>query len=111
MFDINNVRFDNYYTQENLDNNYFILDKNIDEYGVNKNIHSAYVEATYQFTEGFIANLGVKYDKVNMDVDYNVNRGGTKGSQSINKDYVLPSLNLRYNFNDKHSLRLAASKT
>ena len=110
-FDINNVRFDNYYTQENLDNNYFILDKNIDEYGVNKNIHSAYVEATYQFTEGFIANLGVKYDKVNMDVDYNVNRGGTKGSQSINKDYVLPSLNLRYNFNDKHSLRLAASKT
>ena len=40
-----------------------------------------------------------------------MNRGGTQGSQSINKDYVLPSINLRYNFNDKHSLRFAASKT
>ena len=111
VFDIDDVRFDNYYTQTNLDNNYFILDRNVDEYTVDKKIHSAYAEATYQFTEGFIANLGVKYDKVNMDVDYNVNRGGTKGQQSINKDYVLPSLNLRYNFNDKHSLRFAASKT
>ena len=111
VFDIENVQFDNYYTQENLDNNYFVLDKNVDEYTVDKKIHSAYAEATYQFTEGFIANVGVKYDKVNMDVDYNVNRGGTQGSQSINKDYVLPSINLRYNFNDKHSLRFAASKT
>ena len=46
-----------------------------------------------------------------MNVDYNVNRGGTKGENEIDKSYFLPSLNLRYNFNDKHALRLAASKT
>ena len=111
VFDIEKVTFGDYYNQENLDNGYFIQDKNVDEYDVAKNIHSAYVEATYQLTAGLIANVGVKYDNVNIDVDYNVNRGGTQGERSINKDYGLPSLNLRYNFNDKHALRLAASKT
>ena len=73
------------------DNNYFILDKNIDEYGVNKNIHSAYVEATYQFTEGIIANLGVKYDKVNMDVDYNVNRAEPREASPSTKTMCCPA--------------------
>ena len=110
-FDINNVRFDDYYNQDNYADGVFQLDRNIDEYSVKKNIHSAYAEATYQFTSKFIANLGLKYDDVNLKVDYNVNRGGSQGRQEIDKSYFLPSLNLRYNFNDKHALRLAASKT
>lgn len=110
-FDISDLSFDEYYNQTNLDDGVFTQDKNVDEYGVNKNIHSAYVEATYQLTYGLVANVGVKYDNVNIDVNYNVNRGGTQGERSIDKNYVLPSLNLRYNFNDKHALRLAASKT
>lgn len=110
-FDINNVRFDDYYNQGNYTGGVFQLDRNIDEYSVKKNIHSAYAEATYQFTSRFIANLGLKYDDVNLKVDYNVNRGGSQGRQEIDKSYFLPSLNLRYNFTDKHALRLAASKT
>lgn len=46
-------------------------------------------------------NLGLKYDKVDIEVDYNVNRGGSKGNNTIQKDYFLPSLNLKYNLNDK----------
>lgn len=46
-----------------------------------------------------------------MKVNYNVNRGGTQGSQEINKNYFLPSINLRYNITENHALRLAASKT
>ena len=111
VFDINDVRFDGYYNQDNYLADNFLLDYNLDEYGVKKNIHSAYAEATYQFTSKFIANLGLKYDDVYMKVDYNVNRGGSKGEQKIDKSYFLPSLNLRYNVNDNHALRLAASKT
>ena len=110
-FDIDDVRFDDYYNQGNYAGGVFQLDRNIDEYSVKKNIHSAYAEATYQFTSRFIANLGLKYDDVNLKVDYNVNRGGSQGRQEIDKSYFLPSLNLRYNFTDKHALRLAASKT
>lgn len=111
VFDIDNISFDDYYNQDNYADGMFQIDRNIDKYTVKKNIHSAYAEATYQFTQKFIANLGLKYDDVNMKVDYNVNRGGSRGEQEIDKSYFLPSLNLRYNFNDKHALRFAASKT
>lgn len=111
VFDINHISFDDYYNQDNYAGGMFQLDRNIDKYGVRKNIHSAYAEATYQFTPKFIANLGLKYDDVDMKVNYNVNRGGSRGEQEIDKSYFLPSLNLRYNINDKHTLRLAASKT
>ena len=111
IFDIGNVRFNDYYNQDNYSAEMFTLDRNVDKYSVDKNIHSAYAEATYQFTAGFTANLGLKYDNVDMTVDYNVNRGGSQGSQDIKKSYFLPALNLRYNLNDKHSLRFGASKT
>lgn len=111
VFDRNNLSFDDYYNQQNLDDKYFKMDKNIDEYTVSKNIHTAYAEAIYQLTSKFIANVGVKYDDVNLTVDYNVNRGGTQGSRKIDKSYFLPSLNLRYNLTDEQSIRLSGSKT
>lgn len=111
VFDIENLSFDDYYNQQNLDDKYFKMDKNVDEYSVNKKIHTVYAEATYQLTSKFIANIGAKYDNVNLTVDYNVNRGGTQGSQKIDKSYFLPSLNLRYNLTDKQSFRLSGSKT
>ena len=111
VFDIDNVRFDDFFNNENFTAGDFQLDRNIDKYDVKKDIHSAYAEATYQFTRKFIANVGLKYDNVGMKVNYNVNRGGTQGSQEINKNYFLPSINLRYNITENHALRLAASKT
>ena len=110
-FDIGNIRFNDYYNQDNYADGMFILDRNVDKYGVNKNIHSAYAEATYQLTRNFIANVGLKYDNVDMKVDYNVNRGGSQGEQEISKSYFLPSINLRYNLGEDHAIRLAASKT
>ena len=110
-FDIDNIRFDDYYTQDNFADGTFLLDRNTESYDVKKNIHSAYAEATYQLTPAFTANVGLKYDNVDLKVDYNVNRGGSQGAQKIDKSYFLPSLNLRYNISDSHALRLAASKT
>lgn len=102
---------DDYYNQENLASGRFEVQKNIDTYTVTKNIHSVYAEANYQFTPRWILNLGLKYDKVAIDVDYNVNRGGSEGSNTIENDYLLPSLNLKFNIDKKNSLRLGASKT
>lgn len=108
---LNDFSLDDYYNQENLSSGWFEIQKNIDKYTVTKNIHSVYAEATYQFNRQWIVNLGMKYDKVDIDVDYNVNRGGSEGSDKIAKDYFLPSVNLKYNLNVKNSLRLGASKT
>lgn len=93
---LDDFSLDDYYNQENFASDWFKIQKNLDEYIVKKNIHSAYAEATYQFTPRWIVNLGMKYDKVDIEVDYNVNRGGSKGNNTIQKDYFLPSLNLKY---------------
>ena len=110
-FDIADVSFDNYYNQENYEAGLFALDRKQDEYGVRKNINSAYAEATYRLTKALTASLGLKYDDVIVKVSYNVNEGETRGERKIDKSYFLPSLNLRYDLGDRHALRLAASKT
>ena len=69
---LDNLSLDDYYNQENFASDWFKIQKNLDEYTVKKNIHSAYAEATYQFTPRWIVNLGMKYDKVDIEVDYNV---------------------------------------
>ena len=110
-FDMDNLSFDGFYTQENFADGDFQLDRNVDEYSVDKDIHSVYAEATYQFTRQFTANLGLKYDDVALHVVYDVNRHGSQGEQRIDKSYFLPSINLRYDLTPKHTLRFAASKT
>ena len=47
---LDDFSLDDYYNQENFSSDWFKIQKNIDEYTVKKNIHSAYAEATYQFT-------------------------------------------------------------
>jgi outer membrane receptor protein involved in Fe transport len=108
---LDDFSLDDYYNADNLAAGWFEMQKNVDTYSVNKRIHSAYAEATYQFSRRLTANLGLKYDQVNINVDYNVNRGGSQGSDAISKSFFLPSLNLRYNFDERHALRLGASKT
>lgn len=88
---LDNLSLDDYYNQENFASDWFKIQKNLDEYTVKKNIHSAYAEATYQFTPRWIVNLGMKYDKVDIEVDYNVNRGGSKGNNTIQKIISCPA--------------------
>jgi outer membrane receptor protein involved in Fe transport len=79
-------------------------------YNVKKHIHTAYVEATHQFTEKLSAALGLGLDAVDLAVDYNVETVAP-GSKTIDKPYLLPSLNVRYDLNDRHALRLGASRS
>ena len=111
VFRLEDFSLDSYYNQENLKNGWFEIQRNVDKYTVKKDIHSAYVEAVYQFDAAWILNLGVKYDRVDICVDYDVNKGGEKGSGKIGKNYFLPSLNLKYNLTPKQAFRLGASKT
>lgn len=44
---LDDFSLDDYYNQENFASDWFKIQKNLDEYTVKKNIHSAYAEATY----------------------------------------------------------------
>ncbi|RKD92175.1 TonB-dependent receptor [Mangrovibacterium diazotrophicum] len=115
QLDLNDFSLDAIFNQEGFaagkfaNNNYKVL-----TYSVDKTIHSGYVLLNYQLTEKLIANLGVKVDKVDITVDYDLDlndQSPAKSSPPIDELYLLPSLNLKYNLNDKNALRLGASKT
>ncbi|SKC00305.1 Outer membrane receptor proteins, mostly Fe transport [Sphingobacterium nematocida] len=76
-----------------------------------RNIHSAIVSGTYQFTEKFTALLGLRYDNVFQEITYDTNIGNSDvdGDNEIKKNYVLPSANLKYELNEKSNLRASAS--
>lgn len=79
-------------------------------YEVSKDIHSIYAELSYQLSHYLTGNVGLRGDMVNINVNYDV-AGVTPGNVSVDKEYFLPSLNLKYDLNEKNSLRLGMSKT
>ena len=109
--DLGNLKTDNFFNQNNLNAGKFRIDKNLDIYRVNKYINSLYADATYRLTRTLTGNIGLRMDYVNMGIDYDVNDGGDKGREDINKPFILPSLNLKYDPAERHSIRLGLSKT
>jgi hypothetical protein len=79
-------------------------------YSVTKNIHSGYAEFSHQLTRRLSGNIGVRLDLVDMTVDYNVQHV-QPGDETSRRNFILPSLNLKYDVNNKNSIRLGASKT
>jgi len=112
--DINNI--DNIFNSSTLQTGFFELgtlrgDLEPNWYTVDKKVHSAVLMGTYQFSEKLTAVLGARYDNVYQDIVYKTNLGSTSldGPSTIKKNYVLPSLNVKYALSDKSNLRAAAS--
>ncbi len=111
FFSIDDLHLDEVYNAANFETGGFTMSRGKENrYDVSKKIHSLYVEAVHQFTDKLSASAGFQADKVDMKVTYDVD-AHAPGAESIDKLYWLPSLNLRYDITDRHSLRLGASKS
>lgn len=82
-------------------------------YTVDKKIHSAVAVGTYQFTEKLTTVLGLRYDNVYQDIVYETNMGNSQvdGPSTIKKNYVLPSVNLKYALTNTSNLRASVSRS
>lgn len=110
-FPIENLKLDDLYNQSNMDAGKFVMvEGDPNTYHVSKYIHSGYVDADYQLFKKLTANVGLKYDYVEMTVEHRVQHTAP-GSESIVKNYFLPSVNMKYDLNDKNIFRLGMSKT
>lgn len=76
-------------------------------------IQSGFGNMVYQFADNFILSGGVRLESVQQRVTYNTNiaNSDNDGASTIEEFYVLPSVNVKYNFNENSIFRLAASKT
>lgn len=109
-FDFKDITLDDVYTLSNYQEGKFKMTKGVpNSYNVSKNIYSAFAEGVYQLTKSLVGNIGFRYDYVDMKVAYNI--VGHIDTNSIEKHYYLPSLNLKYALNERNVLRLGVSKT
>lgn len=110
-FSIDGLKLDDLYNSTNYAAGKFTMNKGDENsYHVTKKIHSAYLMGTHRFGNDLTLNAGIQADHIDMSVEYDVQHVAP-GMESIKKTYFLPSLSLRYDFADKHSLRMGASKS
>jgi outer membrane receptor protein involved in Fe transport len=98
--------------QSLYDNNILIIrNRKPDLYNASLNAYAGFLNTDFTFRK-FNGNIGVRYEMDNNQVEWDVtNYVGRLGAVSSDYNNILPSLNLKYSFNNKSSLRLAASKT
>ncbi|MDL2319523.1 TonB-dependent receptor [Alistipes sp. OttesenSCG-928-B03] len=110
-FSIDGLKLDGIYNSANYEAGRFAMNRGDENsYHVTKNIHSGYAEITHPLCADLTINAGIQADYIDMSVDYNVQHSAP-GRENITKTYFLPSLSLKYDFADNHSLRMGASKS
>lgn len=84
-------------------------------YDGKKNTHAAYADVVYKFNEKLTANIGLRAEDIKMNVTWNTNISfpgfSNNSSIDLDKQYILPSLNLKYALSEKINLRASGSLT
>lgn len=115
------------FNQSSLDSNIFYLTTNRGDgrdgkdpfapffYKGDRTIHAGLADITYDLTEKLTVNAGVRFEKVDQSVEFDTNLASssnpTTDPSEINKNFVLPSFNMKYSITDNSIVRLAGSKT
>lgn len=110
-FNKNDITLDPYINQETYSINNFMLEYFHDTYDVVHNSHGVYVDFIYSSNSSLVWNAGIRGDNIFTRINYEVNRGADIGSDTIKGFFISPSFNLKYVLNEKHQLRLGASRT
>lgn len=100
------------FTQDNFDNG--LLELNVlpkDSYEGELKSYGGYADVNIGFGK-FDVNFGLRYEYDEINVDFNVgNYPGRTGNSNKTYSEVYPSFNMKYNFNEKHGIRFATSRT
>lgn len=104
---------DGYLNFENVQNGSITINRSHqkrNEYSAGSRIWAGFIEADYYPVKALLVNLGVRMESTRQWVKY-YNDGGMEMRRDLNTDEFFPALNLKYTFDKKNSLRLAASRT
>jgi len=110
------------FNQNSIDTNVFVMEtgrgRNVRvfdpfTYRGKRLISGVFTNLVYQFNENLILSGGLKFERNNQRVTYDTNiaKSSEDGPSEIDRSYVLPSINLKYNFNENSIFRIAASQT
>ncbi|PJJ09710.1 TonB-dependent receptor [Flavobacterium sp. 1] len=82
----------------------------------NRNIAAGYAQVVYPVNEKLTLQFGLRNENIKQTINWDTNITSTvtdltTAPSIIDKNYVLPSANLKYSFNEKNAIRISASKT
>lgn len=104
---------DSFLNMENVENGSITIDRKKqpkDSYTAGNSIYAGYIATEYYPVAPLLVNLGVRYEISKQWVDYYTDGGKAERSEQ-NKNDLFPSLNIKYQMNEKNSLRFAFSRT
>ena len=104
---------DSFLNMENVENGSITIDRKKqpkDSYTAGNSIYAGYIATEYYPVAPLLVNLGVRYEISKQCVDYYTDGGKAERSE-LNKNDLFPSLNIKYQMNEKNSLRFAFSRT
>lgn len=120
----NGINLDEIYNAETVDQKYIdstkpytdVVSGQSEWYTAKKNVHSGYVEFAYKITPKFSAQASLRSDFIYQIVTTGMNDSQKsvspeEGTSPWMKPFILPSLNLKYDINDKNALRLGVSRS
>ncbi|OZV71050.1 TonB-dependent receptor [Winogradskyella aurantia] len=99
------------FTQQNVDNGNLLINVQPDDfYDAELTSYAGFVDFVGVFGN-LTAEVGLRYQSDRIFVDYDVNNapGGREGETELTYNNIYPSLNLKYDLNDKMALRLSGS--
>ena len=110
------------FNQNSIDNNLFVMEtgrgRNVRvfdpfTYRGKRLISGVFTNLVYEFNENFIVSGGLKFERNHQRVTYDTNIAASSidGASEIDRSYILPSINIKYNFNENSIFRVAASQT
>ena len=78
-----------------------------------RQIFANFGNLVYQLDKNLIASVGARLEKIQQRVTYNTNiaQSAVDGASNLDRTYVLPSFNIKYNFNENSIFRIAGSKS
>ncbi len=112
-FQVSSVdNFSNTFTESNFSNGLILRERDPDRYDADLTIASGFANLDFGLNKKLSGNIGVRYehDKINILWDV-ANFVGRVASISKAYNNIYPSVNLKYELNDKHFLRFASSFT
>lgn len=105
-------QFSQTFTEANFENGLVLRERATDRYDADLNVIAGYANLDFHLGQKLSGNAGVRFERDEINVLWDVaNFVGRIGS--IKKEYseLYPSLNLKYELNDKHAVRFASSLT
>jgi outer membrane receptor protein involved in Fe transport len=109
--------FSETFTESNFNNGLVLREPDADRYDSDLNVMAGYANLDFGLNKKLSGNVGVRFerDEINVlwDVANYISPEGVSRVGSITKDYseIYPSANLKYELNEKHFVRFAASLT